>query len=135
MFLRLKPIKGGVIAKKGKKLKPRYIGPFEILKRVGNVAYLLELPASMSRIHNVFHVSMLKKYHPDPSHVIQIDDLEIDESLSYEERPVKILDREVKDLRTKKIPLVKVLWKNHDIEEATWETEEDMQKKYPELFV
>ena len=113
---------------------PRYIGPFEILKRVGKVAYQLDLPPIMSRIHNVFHVSILKKYHPDPSHVIQLVEVEVDESLTYEERPIKILDREIKELRNKKIALVKVLWKNHDVEEATWEVEKDMKDQYPELF-
>ncbi|XP_071928046.1 uncharacterized protein [Coffea arabica] len=74
------------------------------------------------------------KYHPDPSHVLQLEGIEVDESLTYEEGPVRILEREVKELRSKRIPLVKILWKNHGIEEATWELEEDMQRKYPELF-
>nr|XP_027071965.1 uncharacterized protein LOC113696780 [Coffea arabica] len=134
VFLRVKSMKEGVVSKKGKKLKARYIGHFEILKRVGKVAYQLDLPPSMSRIHKVFHVSMLKKYHPDPSHVIQLDEVEVDESLTYEERPVKILDREIKELRNKKIALVKVLWRNHDVDEATWEVEKDMKDQYPELF-
>ncbi|XP_071905699.1 uncharacterized protein [Coffea arabica] len=95
----------------------------------------LRLPASMAKVHNVFHVSMLKKYHPDPSHVLQLEEIEVDESLTYEEGPVKILEREVKELRGKKIPLVKILWRNRGIEEATWELEEDMQRKYPELFL
>ncbi|XP_027122205.1 uncharacterized protein [Coffea arabica] len=135
VFLRVKPMKGGVVAKKGKKLKPRYIGPFEILRRIGKVAYQFDLLASMSKIHNVFHVSILKKYHLDPTHVIQLEDIEVDEPLSYEEYPMKIPDREVKDLRNKKIPLVKIFWRNHEVEEANWEAEEEMQKKYPELFV
>ncbi|XP_027169389.1 uncharacterized protein LOC113769107 [Coffea eugenioides] len=134
VFLRVKPVKGGVGSKKGKKLKPRYIGPFEILKRIGTVVYQLQLPSSMAKIHNVFHVSTLKKYYPDPSHVLQLEGIEVDESLTYEEGPVKVLEREVKELRNKKIPLVKILWKNHGIEEATWELEEVMQEKYPELF-
>ncbi|XP_027154858.1 uncharacterized protein LOC113754806 [Coffea eugenioides] len=120
--------------RKGKKLQPRYVGPFKILQRVGNVAYRLELPASLSRIHNVFHVSMLKKYHPDPTHVLKPEEIDIDESLTYEEIPVQILDRKVKELRTKLIPLVKVLWRYHEIEEATWEVEEDIRAKYLELF-
>ncbi|XP_071917051.1 uncharacterized protein [Coffea arabica] len=95
----------------------------------------LDLPASMSKIHNVFRISILKKYHPDPTHVIQLEDIEVDGSLLYEEHPVKVLDREVKDLRNKKISLVNFLWRNHDVEEATWETEEEMQKKYLELFI
>ncbi|KAL5583162.1 hypothetical protein UlMin_015604 [Ulmus minor] len=89
------------------KLSPRFIGPFEILKRVGKVAYQLALPPSLSAVHNVFHVSMLKKYISDPSHVLQEAPVEIDEKLSYEERPVRILDRKAKELRNKTIALVK----------------------------
>ncbi|XP_071917014.1 uncharacterized protein [Coffea arabica] len=135
VFLRVKPLKGGVISKKEKKLKPRYVGPFEILKRVGNVAYQLKLPASMAKVHDVFHVSILRKYYPDPSHVLQLEGIEVDERLTYEEGPVKILEREVKELRNKKIPLVKTLWRNHGLEEGTWELEEEMQNKYPDLFL
>ncbi|XP_071924879.1 uncharacterized protein [Coffea arabica] len=105
VFLRVKPLKGGVVSKKGKKLKPSYVGPFEILKRIGKVAYQLRLPSSKAKVHNVFHVSMLKKYHPDPSHVLQLEEIEVDESLAYEEGPVKILEKEMKELRSKKIPL------------------------------
>ena len=119
--------------KKGK-LSPRYIGPFEILERVGNVAYGLALPPELASVHNVFHVSMLKKYVPDPSHVLNHEPIEVHEDLTYEERPVQILAREEKVLRNKTIPLVKVLWRNHKIEEATWEREDDMKKSYPELF-
>ncbi|XP_027151840.1 uncharacterized protein LOC113751893 [Coffea eugenioides] len=128
-------LQGGVVSKKGKKLKPRYIGPFEILKRVGLVAYQVKLPASMAKIHDVFHVSMLRKYYPDPSHVLPLEGIEVDETLTYEEGPVRILEREMKELRNKEIPLVKILWKNHGLEEATWELEEEMQNKYPDLFL
>ena len=75
---------------------------------LGNVAYRLELPPSLSRIHNIFHVSMFKKYHSDLSHILQPENIEIDETLTYEEKPIKILDRKVKELRNKRIPLVKV---------------------------
>ena len=78
---------------------------------------------------------MLKKYHPDPSHVLRTEEIKIDQHLSYEERPVKLLDRKVKELRHKQISLVKVLWRNHRIEEATWEVEEEIRKKYPKLFI
>ena len=122
------------MAGKEKKLQPRFVGPYKILQRVGNVAYKLELLPSLSRIHNVFHVFMLKKYHPNPSHVLQPKNVEIDEVLTYEERPVKLLDHKVKELRNKRIPLVKVLWKNHGVEETTWEIEEEIRKKYPDLF-
>ena len=90
------------------------------------MAYKLELPPSLSWIHNIFHVSMLQKYHPDPYHVLQPEDIEIDEMLTYEERPVKLLDHKVKELRNKRILLVKVLWRNHRLEEATWEVEKEI---------
>ena len=119
--------------KKGK-LSPHYVVPFEIMNRVGQVAYELTLPTKMFAIHNVFHISMLKKYTTDPEHVIVPQTVQIQANLSYEEKPVQILDREVKKLRNKEITLVKILWRNHRIEEATWESEEEMRKNYPELF-
>ena len=85
VFLRVTPLKGKTKAGKGKKLQPRYIGPFSILQRVGKVVYRLELPVCLSRIHDVFHVSLLKKYHPDPTRVLPPEDIELDESLTYEE--------------------------------------------------
>jgi len=119
---------------KKKKLNPRYVGPFEILERVGPIAYRLALPPSLARVHDVFHVSMLREYISDPSHVIKYESLQLQEDLTYEEIPVKLLDRKVQELRTKSIPLVKVLWRNHEIEEASWELEDDIRKKYPSLF-
>ena len=119
--------------KKGK-LSPRFVGPFEILERVGNVAYRLALPPSLSGVHNVFHVSMLRKYISNPSHILSNEPLELSQDLSYEERPVQILDRRVKELRNKKIQLIKVLWRNQSVEEATWEREDEFRNKYPELF-
>ena len=119
--------------KKGK-LAPRYIGPFEIRSRVGEVAYRLVLPPELSRIHPVFHVSMLRKYISDPSHVLQPQTVELSEDLTYEEYPVAIVDRQVRQLRTKEIPMVKVLWSNHAVEECTWKTEAAMQVAYPYLF-
>ncbi|KAL5575262.1 hypothetical protein UlMin_016961 [Ulmus minor] len=106
--------------KKGK-LSPRYIGPFKILERIGKVAYRLALPPELSSVHNVFHVSMLKKYIPDPTHVLEYESIEVHEDLTYEEQPVQILDQNEKTLRNKTIPLVKVLWQNHKVEEASWE--------------
>ncbi|KAK8701276.1 hypothetical protein V6N13_019666 [Hibiscus sabdariffa] len=94
----------------------------------------LELPPQLSRIHNVFHVSMLRKYHPDPSHIIQDLDVELTPDLSYDEEPVQILDQDERVLRNKRIPMVKVLWSNRSPSEATWETRESMEVQFPHLF-
>ncbi|KAL0549406.1 hypothetical protein IC582_013888 [Cucumis melo] len=134
VFLKVAPMKGVVRFERRGKLSPRFVGPFEILERIGPVAYRLALPPSLSTVHDVFHVSMLRKYVPDPSHVVDYEPLEIHENLSYVEQPVEVLAREVKTLRNKQIPLVKVLWRNHRVEEATWEREDDMRSRYPELF-
>ncbi|KAL0540168.1 hypothetical protein IC582_024398 [Cucumis melo] len=134
VFLKVAPMRGVVRFERRGKLSPRFVGPFEILERIGPVAYRLALPPSLSTVHDVFHVSMLRKYVPDPSHVEDYEPLEIDENLSYTEPPVEVLAREVKTLRNKEIPLVKVLWRNHRMEEATWEREDDMRSRYPELF-
>ncbi|XP_073045943.1 uncharacterized protein [Primulina eburnea] len=101
------------------KLAPRYIGPYEILQRIGTLAYRLALPPSLSGIHDVFHVSMLRKYNPDPSHVLDISDVQLDPDLSYVERPVRILDRSERKLRIKLLPMVKVQWEHRGVEEAT----------------
>ena len=119
--------------KKGK-LAPRYIGPFEILERVGAVAYRLALSPDMSQVHPVFHVSMLRKYISDPSHILQPQSVEVNDDLTYEEEPMAIVDYQVRQLRSKTIPMVKVLWRSNDVEEHTWETEAEMRAKYPYLF-
>ena len=119
--------------KKGK-LSPRFIGPFEILSRVGEVAYKLALPPILSVVHPVFHVSMLRKYIPDESHMISLDSVELGPDLTYEEEPIAILDRQIRELRTKELVSVKVQWKHRSVREATWETESDMRARYPQLF-
>ncbi|KAL0539827.1 hypothetical protein IC582_024048 [Cucumis melo] len=134
VFLKVAPMRGVLRFERKGKLSPRFVGPFEIRERIGPVAYRLTLPPSLSTVHDVFHVSMLRKYVPDPSHVVDYEPLEIDENLSYTEQPVEVLAREVKMLRNREIPLVKVLWRNHRVEEATWEREDDMRSRYPELF-
>ncbi|KAL5736529.1 hypothetical protein ACOSQ2_031317 [Xanthoceras sorbifolium] len=111
-----------------------FIGPYEIIERVGPVAYRLALPLELEKIHDVFHVSMLRRYRSDPSHKVQTEAIEIQPDLTYEEEPVEILDREIKELRNKKIPLVKILWRNHNVEEATWESEEVMRQQYTQRF-
>ena len=104
--------------KKGK-LRPQYIGPFEILDRVKNVAYRLALLPELLAVHNVFHISMIKKYVHDPNHVVSYQTLEVQKDLSYKELPIKILDQKVHKLRNKEIQLVKIQWNHHDVKEAT----------------
>ena len=96
VFLKVSPMKGIVRTGRRNKLYPRYIGPFEILKRVGPLVYRLALPSEIEKIHNVFHVSQLRKYVPDPSHVLNYSPLQIQEYLSYTEEPIQILDRKEK---------------------------------------
>ena len=116
------------------KLSPHYIGPFEIVERVCPVAYRLDLPVELYRVHNVFHISMLRKYILDPSHVLEAPEIELRDDLSYEEQPVQILGRDEKELRNKTTSLVKCLWRNHLVEEATWEREDQMRSQYPHIF-
>ena len=134
VFLKVAPMKGVMCFKKKGELSPRFVGPFEILERIGSVVYRLALPPSLSAVHNIFHVLMLRKHVVDPSHVVNYKPLEIDENLSYVEQPVEIFPREVKRLRNKGIALVKVLWQNHQVKEATWKRENDMRARYLEFF-
>ncbi|TYK13849.1 retrotransposon protein, putative, Ty3-gypsy subclass [Cucumis melo var. makuwa] len=127
IFLKVAPMKDVLRFEKKEKLNPRFVGPFEILERIGSVAYRLSLPPAFSIVHDVFHVSMLRKYVADPTHVVDIEPLQINKNLSYEEQPIEILAREVKMLRNRGITLVKVLWRNHGAEETTWEREDDMR--------
>ena len=134
IFLKFSPWKGVVRFEKRGKLNPCYIGPFEIVERIGPVAYRLDLSEEFSRVHNVFHISMLCKYISDPSHVLDTPEIELRDDLSYEEQPVQIMGREERELRNKTISLVKVLWRNHLVEEATWKREDQMRSQYPHLF-
>ena len=134
VFLRISPWKGVLRFGKRGKLSPRYIGPYKIVERIGEVAYRLELSSDLDRIHDVFHVSMLCKYIPNPSHVLNEQPVEIQENLTYEEEPVQILGRREQVLCNKTIPLVKVLWRSHTVEEATWELKEQMKRHYSHLF-
>ena len=131
VFLRISPWKGVLRFGKSGKLSSRYIGSYRIVERIGEVAYRLELLSDLDCIHDVFHVSMLRKYIPDPSPVLTEKPVEIQENLTYEEEPVQILDRREQVLRNKTIPLVKVLWRSHTVKEATWE---QMKRHYPHFF-
>ena len=116
------------------KLSPRFIGPFEILERVGTVAYRLALLPSMPGVQEVFHVSMLRKYTPDLAHVLDWGQIEVDIDGTFEEGPVCILDSRDKVLRRKTVRLVRVLWRHYGVEESTWEHEDTMRATYPILF-
>ena len=116
------------------KLSPRYIGPYEIVEKIGPLAYKLALPPDLARIYDVFHISMLRRYRSDPSHVLKDSEVTLSENLSYAEESVKIVDHKIKQFRQREIPMVKIVWKHHDVEEATWEMEEKMRRDYPHLF-
>ena len=109
VFLRVSPRRGLTRFSRGDKLSPRYIGPFDIIERVGEVVYRLALPPQLSGVHDVFHVSMLRKYELDPSHVLEWTDLDLEADVSYEEHAIQILDRRDQVLRGRSISLVKVL--------------------------
>ncbi|XP_073030644.1 uncharacterized protein [Primulina eburnea] len=115
-------MKGVMRFGKKDKLSPRFIGPFEILERVRTLTYRVALPPNLARVHNVFHVSMLRKDMSNPSHVLNYEAFQLTPHLSFEERPTQILDRHEKRLRNKVIQMVKVKWLNQSEEEATWET-------------
>ncbi|GJU36634.1 putative reverse transcriptase domain-containing protein [Tanacetum coccineum] len=110
-------------------------GPEIVLAKVGIVAYRLELPDQLSRVHNTFHISNLKKYLFDEPLAIPLDEIQIDDKLNFIEEPVEIMDREVKRLKQSHIPIVKVHWNSRRGPEFTWEREDQMKKKYPYLFV
>ena len=134
VFLKVMPKRWVVIFGKRGKLSPRFSGPFEILERVGTVAYRLALPPNMSGVHEVFHVSMLQKYTLDPAHVVDWGQIEDDTDGTFEEGPVCIVDNCDQVLRRKTVRLVLVLWRHYGVEESKWEREDTMRATYPFLF-
>ncbi|GJV47993.1 putative nucleotidyltransferase, ribonuclease H [Tanacetum coccineum] len=134
VMLKVLPWKGVVRFGKRGKLNPRYVGPFKVLEKVGEVAYKLELPEELSRVHNTFHVSNLKKCHADEPLAVPLDGLHLDDKLHFVEEPLEIVGREVKRLKRSRIPLVKVRWNSKRGPEFTWEREDQFKKKYPHLF-
>ncbi|GKD10440.1 putative reverse transcriptase domain-containing protein [Tanacetum coccineum] len=119
--------------KKGK-LAPRYVGPFEIVECVGPVAYRLKLPQELSYVHDTFHVSNLKKCLAEPDVQVPLDEIEIDKNMRFVEEPIEIVERDVKKLKRRRIPLVKVRWNSRQGVEYTWEHEDQFRKKYLHLF-
>ncbi|GJX87038.1 hypothetical protein Tco_0337812 [Tanacetum coccineum] len=133
-MLKVSPWKGVVRFGKWGKLNPRYVGPFKVIERVGTVAYKLELPQQLSRVHNTFHVSNLKKCLSDESLVIPLKELRVDDKLHFVEEPVEVMDREIKQLKRSRIPIIKVRWNSKRGPEFTWEREDQFKQKYPHLF-
>ena len=108
--------------------------PYEILERIGLVAYRLVLPSELAKLHNVFHVSLLRKYHYDESYILPVQDIQVQSDFTFDEEQKAILECEVKKLWNKQVSLVKVLWQHHGMEEAIWEPESTMGAQYPQLF-
>ncbi|GKD08482.1 putative reverse transcriptase domain-containing protein [Tanacetum coccineum] len=134
VMLKVSPWKGVIRFGKRGKLSPRYIGPFKIIERIGPVAYKLELPDKLRGIHNTFHVSNLKKCLADENLVIPLEEIQLDDKLHFIEEPVEIMDREVKQLKQSRIPIVKVRWNSRRGPEYTWEREDFFKRNYPHLF-
>ena len=121
VFLKVSPWRKVLRFEKKRKLSPRFIGPYEVLERIGPVVYRLALPPELTKLHDVFHVSLLRKYRYDESHILLVQDIQVQPDFTFDEEPKALLDHEVKQLRNKQIPLEKVLWQHHGIEKATWE--------------
>ncbi|GKB45321.1 putative reverse transcriptase domain-containing protein [Tanacetum coccineum] len=133
VMLKVSPWKEVVRFGKQGKLNPRYVGPFKVLEKVGSVAYKLELPQELSKVHNMFHVSNLKKCYADEPLAVPLDGLHFDDKLQFVKEPIEIIDREVKRLKRSCITLVKVRWNSRRGPKFTWEREDQFRKKYPHL--
>ena len=134
VYSKVSPLRGMRRFKVKGKLSPRFIGPFLILKRVGEVAYRLELPDHLADVHDVFHVSQLKKCLRVPEEQLPMEDLNVQDDLTYAEYPIKILDTLTRVTRNKVIKMCKVQWSHHGEDEATWEREEELRIDFPHLF-
>jgi hypothetical protein len=133
VYLKVSSIRVRRFGVKGK-LAPHYVGPYQILARRGEVAYHLSLPEGLFAVHDVFHVSQLKKCLRVPEEQLLVEGLEVQEDLTYIEKPAQILETADRVTRRKTIRMCKVRWSHHSEEEATWEREDDLMAKYPELF-
>ncbi|GJY58776.1 reverse transcriptase domain-containing protein [Tanacetum coccineum] len=134
VLLKVSPWKGVMRFGKKGKLSPRYVGPFEVLERIGPVAYRLRLPDELVGVHDTFHVSNLKKCLVKEGLHVSLDEIKVDKTLRFVEEPVEIMDREIKRVKRSRIPIVKVRWDSKRGPEYTWEREDHMKSKYPHLF-
>ncbi|GJR51027.1 hypothetical protein Tco_1401548 [Tanacetum coccineum] len=134
VLLKVSPWKGVVRFGKKGKLSPRFVGPFEIIEKVGPVAYRLDLPEELNGVHDTFHVSNLKKCLADPTLQVSLNEIRVDAKLNFVKEPVEILEREFKKLKRSRIAIVKVRWNSKRGPEFTWEREDQMKLKYPHLF-
>ena len=133
VYLKVSPMRGVIRFGKTGKLAPRYVGPFPILERIGTLAYKVELPEWLSGVHNVFHISQLRKHVHDPDSIVEEaaqENLDITPELQVRREPLKIIGKETKVLRNKKVHLVKVQW-SADSRDCTWETEDSIKQAYP----
>ena len=136
VFLKISPLKNVIRFGKKGKLAPRFVGPFPILEKIGGLAYRVDLPEKLSGVHNVFHVSHVRRYVHDPLDIVQpalFEDMDVEPNLTIERRPLRIVDKDTKQLRKKIVNLVKVQWSRDD-RDCTWETEESIRASNPELF-
>jgi len=133
VFLRVTRTTGVGRAIRSRKLSPKFLGPYQILRRIGPVAYEIALPLQLVNLHPVFHVSQLQKYVFDPSHVLEAEDMQVREDLRVVVQPVAIEDRQVKERKGRATSLVKVIW-DRRTGDSTWELEEEMRSSYPYLF-
>ncbi|GKD43166.1 putative reverse transcriptase domain-containing protein, partial [Tanacetum coccineum] len=135
VMLKVSPWKGVIRFSKRGKLNPRYVRPFMVLARVGKVAYKLELPQELSRVHHTFHVSNLKRCYADKPLVMPLEGIHVDDKLQFVEEPIEIMEQEIKRFKRSQIPLVKVHWNSRRGPEFTWEREDSFKKRYPQLFI
>ncbi|GJY74639.1 putative reverse transcriptase domain-containing protein [Tanacetum coccineum] len=134
VMLKVAPWKEVVRFDKRGKLNPRYVGPFKVIERVRTISYKLELPQQLSRVHNTFHVSNLKKCLSDESLVSPLEELRVDDKLHFMEEPAEVMDRKIKKFKRNRIPIIKVRWNSKRDPEFTWEREDQFKQKYPHLF-
>jgi hypothetical protein len=134
VYLKVSPMRGLKRFKVKGKLSPRYIGPFKILERKGEVAYQLELLNSLSEVHNVFHVSQLKKCLRVVEEQLPMKELNVNEDLTYSEYPIRILETSCIITRSKVINMCKIQWSHHSEDEANWEREDELRAGFPQFF-